>query len=82
MYKWGDLMNFSEKNRISARNSRYLECLKSELRSGEEYITTERIAEWIGVGEIFIKRDLNRLHAVDEHDGVYHITTLIRLILN
>ena len=82
MYKWGDLMNFSEKNRISARNCRYLECLKNELRNGEEYVTTERITERIGVGEIFVKRDLNRLYAVDGHDGVYHITTLIRLILN
>ena len=75
-------MNLSEKHRISVRNSRYLECLKNELRSGEEYISAERLAERIGVGEIFVKRDLNRMHAVDEHDNVYHITTLIRLMHN
>ncbi len=75
-------MNLSEKRRISVRNSRYLECLKNELRSGEEYISAERIAEKIGVGEVFVKRDLIRLHAVDEHDDVYHITTLIRLMHN
>ena len=75
-------MNLSEKRQIWIQNSHYLECLKNELRKGEEYISAARIAEHVGVSEVFVKRNLVRMHAEDKHDGVYHITTLIRHIHN
>ena len=75
-------MNLSEKRQILIQNSHYLECLKNELRKGEEYISAERIAENVGVSEVFVKRNLVKMQAVDEPDSVYHITTLIRRIHN
>ena len=73
-------MKMAEKHQISIRSSRYLECLKNELRNGAEYISAERIAEQLGISKAFVQRDLIRLHAVDDPNGICKITTMIRLL--